>query len=254
MNTQSILKIAPLNSLGKELQSKTRAAADANFIRENLASYINETSLPKPRGECRKDYRLTVAPQDDRFDVTMAERRLEAELWRKFESGSSQFLAGVSQIVSFQVPLYSAKKKFGWGSIDLLGVEDATRYPVVIELKIAKRSIEPPLRAVVEAFAYMLALRGNWADFGPQWHQRTNQACLPAPKRLTAVVLAPQGYWTALRRDTHLCAALPAIEALIDDLAAYGYIIRFASIAAKDDGKKWKCAASALEVGMLFGS
>lgn len=251
LNPQSQLKIAPLNTLGKGLQSKTRTKADAEFIRKNLAPLMKATESPKPRGKCQKDYRLSMAPQDERFDATMTERRLEAKLWRTFEAGSTRFYAGIRQIVAFQVPLYSARAKGGWGSIDLLGIEDATRYPAVIELKVAKRSIEPPLRAVVEAFAYMFALRVNWADFGPQWHQRTNEVCLPTPQKLTAVVLAPQDYWTAVRQDHYLRDSLPALKELIDELADFGYLIRFASIAAKDIGG-WKIDGTASEINIPF--
>jgi len=231
------LEIAALNGLGKKLQSKKRTAEDARFIRQNIQSFIKATKRPKPRGECDKDYRLSVAPCDERFDPKSGERRLEAALWRKFETGSERFLAGVAQIASFQVPLYSEQKKNGWGAIDLLGMEDETGYPVVIELKIAKKTVEPPLRAIVEAWAYMLALRGNWADFGPQWHQRTNQVLLPAPKSLTAVVLATEEYWAAVRTDALLRNSLGPVKALVDDLADAGYRFRFASVVAGAKGK-----------------
>jgi|GEM_PF-7018212 len=231
------LEIATLNRLGKKLQSKKRTAKDARFISQNIQSYIKATKLPTPRGECDKDYRLSVAPHDERFDPKSGERRLEAALWRKFETGSDRFLAGVAQIASFQVPLYSKQKKDGWGAVDLVGVEDETGYPVVIELKIAKKTIEPPLRAVVEAWTYMLALRGNWADFGPQWNRRTRQVLLPAPKNLTAVVLATEEYWAAVRADSFLRDSLGPVRALVDDLAGVGFRFRFAIVAVGAKGK-----------------
>ncbi len=238
MPKQLQLEIEALNTLGKKLQSKTRTAEDARFIRQNLQSFLKATKLPKPRGDCGKDYRLSVAPRDERFDPKSGERLLEAALWHKFETGSDRFLAGVAQIASFQVPLYSKQKKGGWGAVDLVGVEDDAGYPVVIELKIAKKTIEPPLRAVVEAQAYMLALRGNWTDFGPQWHQRTNQALLPAPKSLTAVILATDEYWSAVRADAYLRNSLEPMMALVDDLAGAGFRFRFASVTARSQGKK----------------
>jgi hypothetical protein len=238
------LEIAALNRIGKQLQAKSRTTQAALFIKENLQEFIRATKLPTPRGACRKDYRLSITPHDERFDQKSGERRLEAALWHQFETGSDRFLDGVAQIAAFQVPLYSKQKKEGWGAIDLVGVDNETGYPVVIELKIAKKTtksatkaVEPPLRAVVEALAYMLALRGNWADFGPQWHQRTNQVLLPAPKSLTAVILATEEYWEAVKSDTYLMDSLGPVRALVDELARVGFQFRFASVATDSQGK-----------------
>ena len=247
METRSRLRIVPLNTLGNKLQAKTYTALDATYILTNLSEFIQMTAPPEPRGDYGKDYRLNSVPEHERFNPKSAERRLEAELFWKFKSGDIPFCEGVSKIVSFQAPLYWERTKKGWGSIDLLGIDNSTRCPVVIELKLAKKTIEPPLRAVVEAFAYMIALRGVWDDFAPQWQERTSQGRLPKPKKLCAVVVAPRGYWDAVCSDKHLRSALPALKTLVDGLANEGYIIRFASIVATDNSG-WKVTGGAREI------
>jgi hypothetical protein len=241
-----ILAIMPLNELGNRLRSKSRTAKDTEFIIAHLNEFIRATSAPPPRG---KDYRLHAYPQGDRMDPKSKERRLEAALHKKFQASSDGFLKGVGKISSFQVPLYSAKKKNRWGSIDVLGIDDQTGYPVVIELKIDKVSIEPLLRAVVEALAYMIALRINWDDFRPFWSQHTGRD-LPAPKKLAAVILAPQAYWEKVydSKDFYF-AALPPLTELTKKLVDRDYHVRFASIDATDshDGKEWSIAGSAKE-------
>jgi hypothetical protein len=168
-----------------------------------------------------------------------------------FESGSFPFFDGIGQIISFQVPIYSEKKKHGWGSIDLLGMDDSDGYPVVIELKIAKKTIEPALRAVIEAVSYMIALRGNWADFAPEWSKRTKRGEISAPKTLTALVLAPSDYWTTVEGDEYLKDALRNLKDLVNALADCCYAVRFGSIEAKDSGD-WRITGAAKEISIPF--
>ena len=242
----TILAIRPLNELGERLRAKSRTVKDTEFILAYLDEFLSATGTPPAR---RKDYRLHMHPKVDRMHPKSKERRLEAALHEKFQGPSEGFLKGVAKICSFQVPLYAARKKDGWGAIDVLGVDDQTGYPVVIELKIDKDSIEPPLRAVVEALAYMIALRTNWDDFRPFWNNHTGRDLHP-PKKLTAVVLAPRGYWEKVYdQNDFYFAALSPLTALTKKLADRDYHVRFASIEATDshDGKKWNIAGSARE-------
>jgi len=255
--TPTILTVRPLNKLGECLRAKSRTAKDAEFILANLDKLIRKTRdcAPTPRGKLGKNYRLHVQPEGDRMHDNSAERRLEAALYKKFHrdaipgSRPEVLLNGVAEIASFQVPLYSVQEKMGWGSIDALGV-DNTGYPVVVELKLDKKRIEPLLRAVVEALAYMIALRTNWDDFCPFWsrHMDPNRGSLG---KLTAVVLAPSGYWAKVRNDVHHQSALQPITKLIEELVKRDYVIRLASIDATDSlnaGKKeWRITGSAQE-------
>jgi hypothetical protein len=243
----TILDISPLNKQGERLRAKTRTVDDTEFIFDHLEELIRVTVPPPPRG---KDYRLDRPPQGNLMQSKSKERRLEAALYKKFQAPSEGFLKGIAKISSVQVPLFYAQIKDQWGAIDALGVDDQTGYPVVIELKINKDSIEPLLRAVVEALTYMIALRKTWEGFGPSWNKHTGQD-LPPPKKLTAVVLAPQGYWKKVhdQKDFYF-AALSPLTALTKKLADLDYHVRFASIDATDspDGKEWNIAGSAMEV------
>jgi hypothetical protein len=67
---------------------------------------------------------------------------------------------GWYRLCAYQVPTYSKQAKDGWGPIDLLGCRDDGT-PVVIELKDGE-SAETPLRMVLEALAYAIAVRKNW--------------------------------------------------------------------------------------------
>lgn len=248
------LEICSLNNLGAHLKAKSYAADNAASILNQLGAFLEATTLPFPRGKCKpaKNYRLKAAPQDEDFNAKSGERKLEAELWKKFGKEDSRFLGGVSKILSFQVPLYSVQKRHGWGSIDLLGIEDGKGgYPVVIELKLDKKTIEPPVRAVVEAVAYMLALRGNWEDFRGEWKARSGSKTVGKPEKLTAVILAPEAYWEKVENDRNLLASLPNLKLLVDGLAAKGYLIRFASIDAKKNAEgDWEIKGSAKEISL----
>ncbi len=120
-----------------------------------------------------------------------------------------------NRLVAFQVPLFNEQLKKGWGYTDLLGVtEDGL--PVVIELKKGAKAeaderiggTETPLRMVLEAAAYAIALRKNWDHrFRKEWIARLIQLKLPdyviqnVPDRLNRVPLvavAPASFWIEL--------------------------------------------------------
>lgn len=115
------------------------------------------------------------------------------------------------RLVSFQVPLFDKQEKSSWGYIDLLGVmSDGT--PVVVELKKepsttpkgGTKNSESPLRMVLEAAAYAIALRRNWDRFRQEFVQQLKTLALPdsivtqVPRKLSTIRLvgaAPAGYW-----------------------------------------------------------
>ena len=125
----------------------------------------------------------------------------------------SQVAGCWDRIVAFQVPLFGAQKKEGWGYIDLLGVmADGT--PSVIELKkdpkTGKTGVtgasESPLRMILEAASYAIALRKNWHIFRGELIERLRSLdvakrtveCVPEKRKLEAVRLvcaAPASYW-----------------------------------------------------------
>jgi len=114
-------------------------------------------------------------------------------------------------LISFQVPLFDKQEKASWGYIDLLGVI-LKGTPVVVELKKepatnpvgGTKASESPLRMVLEAAAYAIALRKNWGRFRPEFVQRLKTLELPdstiagVPQELSTVRLvglAPASYW-----------------------------------------------------------
>lgn len=261
-SSQSLLTLAPLNTIGDNLRAKSRSASDGRLLRENLAEFLRITQPPKPRGQFGKRYRLSSVPSPGMFHRKSRERLLEADLFRLHRDNSPPFFEGKSvsaaRVVSFQTPLYSKRKKAGWGSVDLLAVDDTTQQPIVVELKIAKASIEPPLRAAVEALSYMIALRANWDDFVEEWTEQL-RACgiaverpIRRPARLTAIVLAPHTYWEVVRGDKHLCEAIDALDELVEDLRheKHGYEVLFATTPADWDERSssWRVTAPPTEL------
>jgi len=134
---------------------------------------------------------------------------LERWIWREFGPSSDysrhEFLPGACLFVrSFQVPLKS-KQADSWGKIDLLGVAPAPDLrPVVIELKHGG-ALDTPLRFLVEAVGYGIALRKVWnassSQFRLEWVQELQKAGFPEgkiPRQLETVTLicaAPEEYW-----------------------------------------------------------
>jgi len=152
--------------------------------------------------------RRCVAAMHDRS----RERRLEAALltrWNRPEMCSIP--GGWDRLVAFQVPLFAQEQKEQWGYVDLLGVT-ASGVPVVVELKKAPKvepdgktgSSETPLRMVLEAAAYAIALRKNWGLFRSEWVARLKELAVTedivsdVPDCLTTVPLvaaAPASFW-----------------------------------------------------------
>ena len=173
----------------------------------NLA--IETTLSAAPEG--RQDYRLE-RETPEKIDQTEQERRLEAAMMKRWNAPEMSLIAGAwDRLIAFQVPLFAKQQKRSWGYIDLLGV-NGDGLPVVVELKrspVAKPNgqtthSESPLRMILEAAAYAVALRKNWAPFREQWITRlTGLAVSPdvlkrVPEKLETVPLvaaAPADYW-----------------------------------------------------------
>lgn len=152
--------------------------------------------------------------RDVRKDIhaSQEERRLESAMMRRWgAAGMRPIPHGWTRLVACQVPLFDKQKKAGWGYIDLLGVAK-NGLPVVIELKKSphadadgkSRATETPLRMVLEAAAYSIALRKNWDHFRPAWIGRlqqlgfSDQVIAHVPLKLTKVPMvaaAPASFW-----------------------------------------------------------
>lgn len=146
------------------------------------------------------------------IDATERERKWERTAFLRWNvSGLSPVKKCWDRLIAFQVPLFDTQKKSSWGYIDLLGVmSDAT--PVVVELKKepgttaagGTDSSESPLRMVLEAAAYAIALRRNWGRFRSEFVQQlktldvAESTVAQVPRKLSTVRLvgaAPASYW-----------------------------------------------------------
>jgi hypothetical protein len=161
-----------------------------------------------------------VRQQGFRLDRSVAEDIHESEQERRLESAMMRRwgLAGMwpiprawNRLVACQVPLFDQRQKQSWGYIDLLGVT-ADGLPVVVELKKAPEALadgktgatETPLRMVLEAAAYAIALRKNWDHFRPEWVARLRELDFPVQvitqiplklDRVPLVAAAPASFW-----------------------------------------------------------
>lgn len=127
------------------------------------------------------------------------ERRLEAALFDWYGCPSSPEAPGLwKRLVAFQVPLYAARRRDRWGSIDLLGLTTSGE-PTVIELKTG-RSSETPLHALLQAATYATVLRANWAQLFSELAtlpvvRGLNLLVHARPEQWPLILLAPCGYW-----------------------------------------------------------
>lgn len=139
---------------GYRLMRHSAKLVATNSQSENNQSTKNEKTDP-----------TTKAP-------ALEESRLERAVWLRWRPDRNNpnmppFLKDVApKVLAYQVPLFAKKLKSGWGYIDLLGVSTGN-LPVVIELK-AGGSDESPLRMLLEATSYAIALREVWVKRAEQ--------------------------------------------------------------------------------------
>ena len=146
------------------------------------------------------------------IDATERERLWERSIFRRWSQvGLSPVGNSWDRLIAFQVPLFDCQEKAHWGYIDLLGI-CFNGVPSVVELKREPAtspagitmSSETPLRMVLEAGAYAVALRRNWETFRREFIPRLKHLQLPdatidrVPSSLEEVRLvcvAPASFW-----------------------------------------------------------
>lgn len=182
----------------------------SKLLAENLPAAIEATYAAAH--ERTQGFRLN-RPLNEMMDDRSRERCLEAAMFRRWNQPNMWRIPGCwERLIAFQVPLYAQRDAEQWGDIDLLGM-NADGLPVVIELKAAPNShldgqtrpSETPLRMLVEAGAYAVALRKNWASqFRTEWIARLRELGVletvidAVPETLSTVPLvaaAPASYW-----------------------------------------------------------
>jgi len=167
---------------------------------------------------------LTPHDRAKLMDPSMRERILEYKILQYGKDKKKSpvpVLDGVcNKIQSYQVPLCRERApkgtNYGWKAIDLLG---STVYslPLIVELKCdnvkdVKRTNETPLRMIVEAAAYGVALRKMWEAqkspfkeewrkeryfaFNEEWRKKYELKLQDrSPLSCRLVGLAPATYW-----------------------------------------------------------
>lgn len=128
------------------------------------------------------------------------ERKLEHELYLKYKEPNSIKSNEISKIIThipyYQFPLVAhgeKEKSRGWGQVDLIGCTPE-RKPAIIELK-RGGSTETPLRVIVEALAYAIALQEMWKQEGTTFRNDWDKLVGMDLKQITAIGLAPSKYW-----------------------------------------------------------
>lgn len=207
----------------------------------------------------RQGFRLDRDVAED-IHESEEERRLESAMMRRWGTGGMWPIPGAwTRLVACQVPLFDQQKKQGWGYIDLLGVTK-NGLPVVVELKKAPKALsdgktedtETPLRMVLEAAAYAIALRKNWDRFRPEWIARLRELGLPNEvtaqvplklKKVPLVAAAPASFWIDCLRVTRKGLTIStetweSFRALLSEFKKANLPVSFISISGHDQNIK----------------
>lgn len=104
----------------------------------------------------------------------------------------------IKRVVGFQVPLYDNRLHNGWDKIDLVSIgQDGC--PAIVEVKRGSSS-EKPLRPILEAAGYAVALKKVWKVFRQEVQELLDDTDINIkvdmePSKFHVVVLAPSEYW-----------------------------------------------------------
>jgi hypothetical protein len=195
-----------LHVLKDEWNQKDFMEAQCNYLAKNLSLAIKSTTTPRRI----QGFNLDRGP-NDKLDKSSREHWWEQSIWEAWRKSTATRVKDCwFRIVYYQVPLFDSDSP-RWGHIDLLGIYN-DGLPVIIELKkdppTGKRqgtiASETPLRIVLEATAYAIALRGIWDLFRPEFVSHLAKIGIDekiirkVPQSLSAVRVvgaAPAAYW-----------------------------------------------------------
>lgn len=246
----SSLTSTSLHKLKDEFDRKTHLKECARFVTRHFDSILAAT-----RREAPKRIQATVFDRGliPTIDQSERERTWEFAIGQRWSNLPCTVAGSWWKILAYQVPLFDQRMKNGWGYIDLLGCT-AEFEPCVIELKKepgadekgGTTGTETPLRMVLEAAAYAVALREHWKFFSPHWQQalqpfdhepRTNTT----PTNFHLVAAAPAGFWlewspwTARGRNKLTDGCWQAMKVMCDLFARHGYPVHFVSLSGSPE-------------------
>lgn len=205
-------------------------------VRRSLPALIAQTEQAAPVRQGK--FMLT---RENKGHPKGPEAVLERCLWDACRQPKGRpFLAGHCRwLQSYQIPLKGKRTDSGWGKIDLLGVSP-DGLPVIVELKVEDSS-ETPLRMILEALTYGIAIRKIWADrksdFQREWC--IDREGIPSElSRMTLIGVAPRAYYEGKKGRAGALEAVKEawseIAGLVHDLDGYGFSFVFAALDAKN--------------------
>lgn len=206
------------------------------YLEENLDKAINATRDNVPNRA--QGFRLLDANTDGRLAADQmaggsGERRLEAALfegWGFFRAPrDTKIISLWRSVAGKQIPLFDARQRDGWGHIDLLAVGH-DYHPVIVELKMDTNR-ECPLRPLLEALSYAIALERVWVQFVEEYSElfegtKNEEIAQPwVTKKI--VIMAPNGYWNHWREPYRNIEGWARFRSLVAALLKRNFDISF---------------------------
>lgn len=253
LSATSPLVTVGFHRLKDVLDTKSHMGASARFVVDHFDRILAATEAAVPaRGQPVRFAR----PADPDIDKTQRERLWEFAAYSQWSRVPCEVRGSWRTLVAYQFPLFDSQAKDGWGYVDLLGVMP-TDEPCVVELKKepgrgskgGSEGTETPLRMVLEAAGYAVALRSHWGHFAAEWN-----ACLGRPRENTAVpenvhliAAAPAGFWlewnrwTPRGRNKLAPGDWLALRDLCTLLERRGYPVHFVSLSGSPEAPDTLC-------------
>ncbi len=250
LSDQSAFKSMGLHRLKDEFNTKTHMADCARFITRHLDSILATTRREAPKRSQATVFDRVEIPT---IDQSERERTWEFAISRRWRNLPCMVAGAWWKIVAYQVPLFDQQRKNGWGYIDLLGCT-AEFEPCVIELKkepsVDEKSgadgTETPLRMILEAATYAIALREHWDFYSSHWWPAmqtigASPQVHTTPINFHLVAAAPAGFWlewspwTARGRNKLTDECWHALHELCDILRTHGYPVHFVSLSGSPE-------------------
>lgn len=228
--------VSGLHHLKDGWNQVTSMKEQCDWLLKELQPALDATRILAPnRPGRRKKFKLSERLQQAR-PGNGKERQLEWDLFNKWgptSDGQDATHDFWKRIVSFQVPLYDNNLHDGWDKIDLVAVSRDGE-PVIIELKKGD-SQEKPLRPLLEAAGYAVALEKVWPAFQKELQEMIDGIELsvkvnPEPENFRLVILAPGEYWRWLAKRPIDAATWGQFKALTESLGQSGFPVSYAQI------------------------